>query len=153
MNTVMERDLVTDMAKFKAREVVNHIEFLRRLRRLHEELEWPQTRLADANKVSQPTISQWLKRARVDAPDLRPGTHGGTPYEIAAKYAAQLVDRATMLKELSEWVYGTPEPAPSEEGDLRPLNLAGFNLQVGRALDDQLINDSDYEAILEAVAD
>ncbi|MCE4268564.1 helix-turn-helix domain-containing protein [Rhodococcus globerulus] len=153
MNDVLERQLETTMTTSKARVAVDRIEHLRSVRQLHEQKKWSQTRLAEANGVSQPAISQWLKMARIDAPDVRPGTDGGTAYEILARYAANLLTRETMLEQLSAWLYARDEQATVGEGDVPPLNLSGFNLQVGRALDERFIDENDYDSILEAVAD
>lgn len=153
MTDLLERELETTMTTSKAHGAVDRIEFLRSVRQLHEQKKWTQTRLAEANGVSQPAISQWLKMARIDAPDLRPGMAGGTPYEIAARYAAKLLDRETMIKQLSEWVYEVVSRTTPSEVDVPPLNLSGFNLQVGRALDDRFIDETEYDRILEAVAD
>ncbi|OZC42396.1 hypothetical protein CH289_27330 [Rhodococcus sp. RS1C4] len=153
MSDLLERALETTMTTSKARGAVDRIEHLRSVRQLHEQKKWTQTRLAEANGVSQPAISQWLKMARIDAPDVRPGLAGGTPYEIAARYAAKMLDRKTMIEQLSTWVYETVEQAPVGEGDVPRLNLSGFNLQVGRALDERFIDEADYDRILEAVAD
>ncbi|RMB70186.1 hypothetical protein AYK61_25975 [Rhodococcus sp. SBT000017] len=145
-------ELETTMTTAKAHVVLARIEQLRKVRQAYER-GVHQTDLAEANKVSQPAISQWLKMARIDAPDIRPGTAGGTPYEIAARCAAGLLSREAMIKQLSSWVYSRAEMSPDGEGDVPPLNLSGFNLQVGRALDDRFIDDAEYDRILEAVAD
>ncbi|TQC44355.1 helix-turn-helix domain-containing protein, partial [Rhodococcus sp. WS4] len=85
MTVTMNADeLVADLGRERAREVAAHIAYLRRLRQLHER-GYTQAKLATLVGVSQPTISEMLRRARVNAPDVRPGTHGGTPYEIAAR--------------------------------------------------------------------
>ncbi|MGW6378171.1 hypothetical protein ACWFRB_19135 [Rhodococcus sp. NPDC055112] len=84
----MDRDqLCRKLARDKAREKVARINYLRHLRQLYES-GLTQVALAEVENVSQPTISDLLRRARVEAPDVRPGTHGGTAYEIAARYAA-----------------------------------------------------------------
>lgn len=152
MSDVLERELETSMTAARACVVLARIEQLRKVRQAHER-GVNQLDLAKANNVSQPAISQWLKMARIDAPDKRPGTDGGTPYEVAARYAARLLDRKTMIKQLSTWVYESVDQAQANEGEVPPLNLSGFNLQVGRALDDRFIDDTDYDCILEAVAD
>lgn len=80
MTTMMKPDeqLIADLGREKARETAAHIAYLRHLRQLHER-GFIQVRLAKIVGVSQPTISDMLRRARVDAPDVRPGTHGGGP--------------------------------------------------------------------------
>ncbi|WP_209448841.1 hypothetical protein [Rhodococcus qingshengii] len=146
--------LFTTMAQNRALEVVAHIEFLRTLRQLHTD-GVTQTRLAQVNAVSQPAICQMLRRARVEAPDVRPGTHGGTPYEIAARCAAGEIDEATMRAELIGWSYQKSELPTGYPGvdDVRPQPVGGFNNQVGRALADGFLTDEDYDVILDALTD
>ncbi|WP_143548800.1 hypothetical protein [Rhodococcus sp. ACPA1] len=63
-----------------------------------------------------------LHRARVEAPDVRPGTHGGTAYEVAARCAAGEIDPATMRAELIGWEYDKPLPSSAypDLDDVRP---------------------------------
>lgn len=150
---VPERELETTMMTSRANGAVDRVEFLRSLRLLHEQKMWTQTRLAKANGVTQPAISKWLKMARIDAPDLRPGMAGGTPYEIAARYAARLLDHETMIEQLSDWVREAASRTASTEDDVSSLNLSGFNLQVGRAMADRFIDETDFDRILDAIAD
>ncbi|TJZ81308.1 hypothetical protein FCG67_01265 [Rhodococcus oryzae] len=153
----MDRDqqqLYRELARDKAREKVARINYLRHLRQLYES-GLTQVALAEVENVSQPTISDLLKRARFEAPDVRPGTHGGTAYEIAARYAAGEIDSATVRRELIEWAYekpGAPNPFPYAN-DVPPIKEGGFNNQVGRALDEGLLADEDYDAVLDALAD
>ena len=96
-----------------------------------------------------------LQRARVEAPDVRPGTHGGTAYEVAARCAAGEIDPATMRAELIGWEYDKPV-APSgypDVDDVRPTPEGGFNKQVGRALTHGFLTVEDYDLILGALAD
>ncbi|MFC9519171.1 helix-turn-helix transcriptional regulator [Nocardiaceae bacterium NPDC056970] len=146
--------LVADLRRQKARETAARIAYLRRLRQLHER-GYTQVDLAKLVGVSQPTISDMLRRARVDAPDVRPGTHGGTPYEICARYAAGEIDRAVALRELTDWRYARPaEPNPFEwANDGAPVTEGSFNLQIGRALRNSFLTDQDYDALLDALAD
>jgi len=155
MTIAMETEqLFTEMAQARAREVVAHIEFLRNLRQLNAR-GVTQTLLAKRNTVSQPAIHQMLRRAELEAPDVRPGTHGGTAYEIAVRCAAGEIDRETMRRELIEWVYEKPM-APSaypDVNDVRPIAEGGFNNQVGRAYDHGFLDAADYDLILDALAD
>ncbi|MDH6293169.1 hypothetical protein [Rhodococcus opacus] len=155
MTIMMDRDrLFSSMAENRAREVVAHIGFLRNLRQLYEG-GVTQTRLAEVNGVSQPAISQMLQRARIEAPDVRPGAHGGTAYEIAARCAAGEIDPATMRAELIGWEYDKPmaPTAYPDVDDVRPHAEGGFNHQVGRALTHGFLTDEDYDLILDALAD
>ncbi|MFI5436403.1 hypothetical protein ACHMZP_31945 [Rhodococcus baikonurensis] len=155
MTITMDRDrLFTSMAQNRAREAVAHMGFLRNLRQLHAD-GVTQKRLAEVNGVSQPAISQMLQRARIEAPDIRPGTHGGTPYEVAARRAAGEITQETMRAELIGWEYQKPMPSSAypDVDDVRPHAAGGFNNQVGRALTDGFLTDEDYDVILDALAD
>ncbi|QXC46724.1 MULTISPECIES: helix-turn-helix domain-containing protein [Rhodococcus erythropolis group] len=156
MTTMMNPDeqLVADLGREKARETAAHIAYLRHLRQLHER-GFTQMRLAKIVGVSQPTISDMLRRARIDAPDLRPGTHGGTAYEIAARYAAGEITRAAMMRELTGWEYERPAEANPFEwvDDGNPAVEGSFTMQAGRALHDGFLTDEDCDALLEALAD
>lgn len=156
MTTMMNPDeqLVADLGREKARETAAHIAYLRHLRQLHER-GFTQMRLAKIVGVSQPTISDMLRRARIDGPDLREGTHGGTAYEIAARYAAGEIPRAAMMRELTGWEYERgAEPNPFEwVDDGNPAVEGSFTMQVGRALRDGFLTDEDYDALLDALAD
>lgn len=149
-----DEQVLADLGREKARETAAHIAYLRHLRQLHER-GFTRVRLAEIVGVSQPTISDMLRRARIDAPDLRPGTHGGTAYEIAVRYAAGEIPRAAMLRELTGWEYERPaEPNPfewSEDGS--PVVEGSFTMQVGRALREGFLTDEDYDGLLEALAD
>ncbi|MHA4850954.1 MULTISPECIES: hypothetical protein [unclassified Rhodococcus (in: high G+C Gram-positive bacteria)] len=155
MTIMIDRDrLFSSMAENRAREVVAHIGFLRNLRQLYEG-GVTQTRLAEVNGVSQPAISQMLQRARIEAPDVRPGTHGGTAYEVAARCAAGEIDPETMRAELIGWEYDKPLASTGypDVDDVRPHTEGGFNHQVGRALAHGFLTDEDYDLILDALAD
>ncbi|RVW04423.1 hypothetical protein [Rhodococcus spongiicola] len=154
MTAMLDKEkLFTELGNEKARETASHIGFLRSLRQLSE-AGVPQTVLAARVGVSQPAISDMLRRARLNAPDVRPGTHGGTPYEIAARYAAGELDRETMIRELVEWEYEPPpEPNPLADIDTyKPPRRGGFNNQVGRAFDDKFLTDEEYNAVLDGLA-
>jgi hypothetical protein len=146
--------LVVDYGRNKAREIAAHIAKLRDLRQLHER-GYTQVRLAKLVGVSQPTISDMLRRARIEAPDVRPGTHGGTPYEIAARYAAGEIDWTVTLRELTDWQYERPaEPNPFPwVNDGAPVVEGSFNTQIGRALRDGFLTDDEYDGLLNVLAD
>ncbi|TFI42465.1 XRE family transcriptional regulator [Rhodococcus sp. 1R11] len=151
MTDVPERELETTMMTSKAKGAVDRIEFLRCLRQLHEQMMWTQTRLAKANGVSQSAISKWFQMAGIDAPDLRPDMAGGTPYEIAARYAASLLDRETMIEQLSEWVHEAASQTTFSDDDVSLSNLSGFRLQIGLAMAERFIDESDFDCIFDAI--
>lgn len=152
--TMNAEELVADLRRQKAREIVAQIVRLRDVRQLHE-LGYTQAKLAEIIGVTQPAISDMLRRARLDAPDVRPGTHGGTAYEIAARYAAGEIDRAVALRELSEWKYEPlPPPPPAEYTwfDGAPPASGSFRSQIGRARRAGFLTRDDYAALLDARA-
>lgn len=146
--------LVADLPRQKAREAVAHIAYLRSLRQLYES-GYTQKRLAELVGVAQPSISDMLRRARIEAPDVRPGTHGGTAYEIAARYTAGELDRDVALRELIEWTYERPaDPNPFPwVNDGAPVVEGSFQNQVIRAKRAGFLTREDYATIFDALAE
>ncbi|NKS56367.1 hypothetical protein GS504_01895 [Rhodococcus hoagii] len=151
-----DEQLVADLRREKARETAAHIACLRRLRQLHERGFTPRE-LASITNDLETSIDNLLRRAPIDAPDVRPGSHGGTAYEIAARYAAGEIDREVALRELIAWEYERPLPPPPPEfawcNDGAPLVEGSFNIQIGSALQSGFLTDDDYEAIFDALVD
>ncbi|MGW4482029.1 helix-turn-helix domain-containing protein [Rhodococcus triatomae] len=146
-------ELVADLARQVARETAAKIAKLRNVRQLHEH-GYTQVQLATILGVSQPAISDMLRRARIDAPDVRPGTHGGTAYEIAARYAAGEIDRAVALRELAEWEY-EPEDAPNPNtwlNDGTPPVRGSVATELDRVMRARFLTDTDYDTLLDALA-
>lgn len=147
--------LVADLRRQTARETVARITKLRDLRQLNENAGYTQVQLAKILKVSQPTICDMLRRARVEAPDVRPGTHGGTAYEIAARYAAGELDRDVALRELIGWRY---EPVAEQNpfpwvNDGAPVVEGSFQNQVVRAKRAGFLTGEDYAYLFDAMKD
>ncbi len=153
--TMNAEERVADLRRQTARETVARITKLRDLRQLHENDGYTQVQLAKILKVSQPSISDMLRSARIDAPDVRPGTHGGTAYEIAARYAAGELDRDVALRELIEWQYEPPaEPNPFPwVNDGAPVVDGSFQNQVVRAKRVGFLTSEDYVALFDALTD
>ncbi|PPK93156.1 hypothetical protein CLV92_11173 [Kineococcus xinjiangensis] len=102
----------------------------------------------------QHVVRRWHERFAElrDDPSVGPvpgGFSDDTAYRIAQRYAAGLIPRGQMLEELGRWEYAPPGELPEHEGDdLYLENPGSFDDQVGRALDADLIDDADYEAVL-----
>ncbi|WP_420879302.1 hypothetical protein [Rhodococcus sp. (in: high G+C Gram-positive bacteria)] len=151
----MRDDQVTAaLIRDQARECVARIAYLRSLRRLHEN-GYTETALAAITGKSMAAVRDLLVRARIDAPELRPDFHGGTPYEIAAHYAAGNLERHVALQELIAWRYDRPaDPNPFPwVNDGAPIVHGTFNIQIGQAVRDRFLTEGDYDALLEALAD
>lgn len=118
-------------------------------------LNWSSSVCVTAFRLPRERRGSWLRRARIEAPDVRPGTHGGTPYEIAARYAAGEIEQAVALRELTGWRYertGETNPFPWVN-DGAPMVEGSFNTQIGRALRDGFLADEDYDYLLDVLAD
>jgi len=82
----------------------------------------------------------------------RAGRLGADPYEIAQRYALGHIPRDEMIAALAAWPY-EQDFIPSNYWDDLGISPAGaFGPTVGRALDDGLLTDTDYDAILDAIA-
>lgn len=147
-------ELVADLRWERAREKAANIACLRRLRQLHE-LGFTPRELASITNDTETSINDMLRRARIDAPDVRPGTHGGTAYEIAVRYAAGEIDREVALRELIEWKYepaAEPSPFPWLNGGA-PIVDGSFQNQVVRAKRAGFLSRDDYAAVFNALTD
>lgn len=144
MSTLERRPDVKLARRLRSRRAVDGLDYLRELRRLSAGMS--QTDLAQSLGVTQPTISAALKSA-AKVPDLLEGFSGASAYEIAQRYAAGEIDRDQLVDELTRWEY---VPTPHTEGpydDLLILPEGTFE-EVGRALDQGLIEGETYDVIL-----
>lgn len=106
-----------------------------------------QTAIARMIDVAQPTVHKLLQRASsVTMP--AEGFSGADPYEICQRYAADLIDRAQLVDELTRWEYA---PQARTAGPLEDLlvNEPGSLADLERALRRGLID----EALFDEVAD
>jgi hypothetical protein len=133
---------VEQVRRLRHRQVVDRLDELRLVRRLSSTMS--QTALAKALAMSQPSINSALKRA-AKVPDVLEGFSGASPYEIAERYAAGMIDRDQLIGELGRFPYA---PTPTTDGydwlvDEVP-NTVGDVLE---ALHDGLIDEDAYVAI------
>jgi hypothetical protein len=104
-----------------------------------------QSALASELRVTQPTISSALKTAR-STPPAAAGFHGATPYEVCQRYAVGEITREVLVDELTRWPM---RPARATDGlDWITGDVGEWNEQVGPALDEGLIDDETYDAVL-----
>jgi hypothetical protein len=136
--------------QYRHREQLDHIDYLRSLRRLWDESDMTQVELAHELGITQPAVSQQLKVA-LKLLDPLEGFSGATAYEVAQRYAAGEISRDQVVDQLSRWTY---EPRPKTAGVLDDLlpEVEGTFEDVGRALDDHLIDADLYDEVLHAVA-
>jgi predicted transcriptional regulator len=143
-------DATAEVAKAKAAVTVAEHKLLAQVQRAHAEGA-TQAEIATVLSVSQPTVHRILHEAREAQ---RPqGQLGADPYEIAQRYAVADITRQEMLDALIAWPYEPETPHAGYWDDVGIAASGGFSLTVGRALDNGLISDEDYDTILRAIAD
>lgn len=104
----------------------------------------PQKLIADTLGVSQPAVAKALKSAST-VPDVLEDRDAATPYELCQRYAAGLITREDMIKELAGWPY-PPTPIADEFGDFQGAVSGTFD-DVVLAENTGLINADDYAEI------
>lgn len=129
--------LTQQAQRARARREVGSIDYARAVRRALRDKRVSQVRLAQLLHVSQPTLSEMLRR---DVQEPLEGFSGATPYEIAQRYAAGDITRDQLLDELTRYPY---LPTPHTDGyDSLLMYEPGMFNDVTRAARDGLI---DYE--------
>lgn len=149
MSVMDERtEVVARARRARAREHVGNLDYLRGLLEANA-LGMSQSELARRFGLTQPTIYSSLRTAS-SVPPVRPGFSGGSPYEIAERFAAGDIDRERLVDEMVRWDY---RPARPTDGlDWMTGDSGEFSETVGRALDQGLIDDETYDEILHARA-
>jgi predicted transcriptional regulator len=132
----------------KLREDLARRDKLRAVREATE-LGVTQVRLADVLGVTQPAVTVMLKRQPVSAPLIPVGHSGATPYEVAERYAAGLIDREQMRAELGGWDYAPLERPAGLGDDISVVDPQSFD-GVEMAVHQGLIDLDDYGVIAKA---
>jgi hypothetical protein len=147
---VQEVPAVKAVRRLRYRQAVDRLDELRLIQSLAESMS--QSALAEALSISQPAIHKALRKAEGigRVPD---GFSGASPFEVAERYAAGLIGRTQVVRELAAWDYA---PSPSIDPlDWLTAEAGGTFREVVRALTCGLIDESIYEeviAITEAAA-
>ncbi|WP_402377944.1 hypothetical protein [Isoptericola rhizosphaerae] len=140
-------DDVREVLAMRAKRDLAGVKYARRVRELLQSGKYTQVTLAKQLRVSQAAVSKMVK-AVADVPE---GFHGATPYEIAQQYAAGELTREQVLDELARFPY---DQHPSVDDLLDDLVVvpegAHTFAEVGRALNDGLIDAALYDAVLDA---
>jgi DNA-binding CsgD family transcriptional regulator len=140
--SIVEPPSVDQVRRLRHRQVVDRLDELRLVRQLSATMS--QTALAKALAISQPAVNNALKRA-AQVPDVPAGFSGASPYEIAERYAAGMIDRDQLIDELGRFPYA---PTPTTDGyDWLTDEVPNTVGEVGDALDDGLIDEDTYVAI------
>ncbi|MFD6029077.1 hypothetical protein ACFWE5_00065 [Cellulosimicrobium funkei] len=144
MTTAPSVDVET-VVRLRHRQVVDRLDELRLVRKLAAQMS--QSEIARLLAISQPAVHKALKAAE-RVPEVADGFSGASPYEIAERYAAGQIDRARVVDELARWPYaGTPK---TDGVDWVVEDAPGTFEEVGRALDDGLLDADTYDAVLAA---
>ncbi len=144
--SIVEPPSVDQVRRLRHRQVVDRLDELRLVRRLSATMS--QTALAKALAISQPAVNNALKRA-AEVPDVPAGFSGASPYEIAERYAAGMIDRDRLIDELGRFPYA---PTPKTDGyDWLTEEVPNTVADVLHALRDGLIDDDTYEAVQDSI--
>ncbi|MFJ2521331.1 hypothetical protein ACIOWF_20375 [Cellulosimicrobium cellulans] len=136
---------VQTVVRLRHRQVVDRLDELRLVRKLAAQMS--QSEIARLLAISQPAVHKALKAAE-RVPEVADGFSGASPYEIAERYAAGQIDRARVVDELARWPYAS---TPTTDGvDWLVEDATGTFEEVGRALDDGLLDADTYDAVLTA---
>jgi hypothetical protein len=137
------------LSKAAARKSLAETDFLTTVAAMTETVS--QTEVAAALHTSQANVSRWAARGREHAARRRAGRLGADPYEITQRYALGEIPRPEMIAALATWSYEQDWVPSSYWDDIGISPDGGFENTVGRAFDDGLLSDEDYNAILDAM--
>lgn len=146
MSQVIESRHQEDLEKqlLRAKELMDVVtlDYKRKLKQVHGPL--TQTRMARVLGVSQAAVAKALQRA-ASVPDAVADFKAASPYEVCQRYAAGLIGREEVIRELVAWPYPSA-PEINEFGELES-NTAGTFTDVENAVSFGLIDDLIYEEV------
>ena len=143
--TVTRNPGVAAVVRLRRRQAVDRLDELRAVQVLSKTMS--QTELAKVLAISQPAVNKALKAA-AKVPEVREGFSGGSPYEIVQRFAAGQIGREQLVDELGRWEYA--RTSATDGVDWLADEPVGTFEEVGRALDEGLIDEDTYTAILDA---
>lgn len=128
----------------RARELLDvaSLDYKRELKEARKEM--TQAQMARVLRVSQPAVAKALQRAE-KVPDAVAEFKAASPHEVCQRYAAGLIDRDEVIRELVAWPYRSA-PTVNEFGELEG-ETAGTFTDVENAVSFGLIDDSIYEEV------
>lgn len=133
-----------DARRLRYRKDLAVLDFRRTLAELAEE--YTQSQVAEWVGLTQPTVSSVVKTAR-KTPAVLPGFSGATPQEICERYAAGLIERDQLVRELSAFPY---EARGHTDGyDSLIVDPPGTWAEVEAALHAGLIGEDVYAEVFE----
>lgn len=141
--TVPHHEVVDRARRSRLRAHLAQLDYLRDLSEATG-LGVSQTQIARQLRVTQPAISKSLKTAAA-TPPVPAGFHGGSPYEIAERYAAGEISREVLVDELARWPYSDGD---SGDGVDWVTYDPGTFEDVTRARSDGLLDTATYDAVL-----
>lgn len=127
----------------RARELmeVTLLDYKRALKEARQEM--TQTQMAKVLRISQPAVAKALQRA-AEVPDAAQ-FNAASPHEVCQRYAAGLIDRDEVIRELIAWPYPSA-PSVNEFGELEG-DTAGTFTDVENAVAFGLIDETIYEEV------
>ncbi|KGF20505.1 MULTISPECIES: hypothetical protein [Micrococcaceae] len=152
MSQVLESPRDSEMAAdlLRARELseVALLDYKRNLKVAAKQM--TQKQIAEIVRLSQPAIATALKRA-AKVPDAIAGFKAASPHEVCQRYAAGLISRKEVVRQLVAWPYNDT-PKFNEFGEVQG-DTSGTFTDVENAVMFGLIDDSIYEEVFNQLAD
>lgn len=147
MSQIIEspRQADLEMKLLRARELMEVVtlDYKRTLKEVYGTLS--QSQMAHVLRLSQPAVAKALQRAE-SVPDAVADFKAASPHEVCQRYAAGLIGREEVIRELVAWPYRSA-PVFNEFGELES-EIAGTFTDVDNAVSYGLIDESIYEEVL-----
>lgn len=148
MGQVMERpQALQKLVRLNLRKQLDELDYKRALKAAYEVA--PQVEIAKALGLTQPTVHSALKSAK-NVADVVGDFESATPLEACQRYAAGLVVREELVRQLVAWPY-KPVPEPNEFGEYEESRRGSFH-DVVSAEYMGLIDTSIYDEVFERLA-
>lgn len=138
------RDAELARQLLRARELmeVAVLDYKRTLKAAHRQM--TQVQMASVLRLSQPAVAKALQRAAT-VPDALADFTAASPHEACQRYAAGLMSREQVVRELAAWPYRSA-PEVNDCGELEG-DTAGTFTDVENAVSFGLIDDSIYAEV------
>lgn len=137
-----DADLAAQLLRSRELAEVALLDYKRTLKAARQQM--TQVQMANVLRLSQPAVAKALQRA-AKVPDAVAGFRAASPHELCQRFAAGLIGREEVVRELVAWPYRSA-PKINEFGELEG-DTAGTFTDVENAVSFGLIDDSIYEEV------
>ena len=138
-----DADVAAPLLRCRELAEVALLDYKRTLKAARQQM--TQVQMAKVLRLSQPAVAKALQRAE-KVPDVVAGFNAASPHELCQRFAAGMIDREEVIRELAAWPYRSA-PKFNEFGELES-DIAGTFIDVENAVSFGLIDESIYEDVL-----